>query len=103
MQYNYVIKPLAIVKVRAFYRNVYRKYPNTYSYYDMLRYINKTVDAIYCIEQSVLRWKPTIARWQKWQYMAQADNWYYAYTIDGDTITIHDACHAQNMHDSQKL
>ena len=69
----------------------------------MLRYINKTVDAIYCIEQSVLRRKPTIARWQKWQYMAQADNWYYAYTIDGDTITIHDACHAQNMHDSKKL
>jgi hypothetical protein len=25
------------------------------------------------------------------------DKWYYAYTIDGDTITIVDACHAQNM------
>ena len=25
--------------------------------------------------------------------------WYYAYTIDGDTITIQDACHAQNMHE----
>ena len=24
---------------------------------------------------------------------------YYAYTIDGDTITIQDACHAQNMHE----
>lgn len=59
MQYNYVIKPLAVSKVRSFYRNVYRRYPNTYSYYDMLRYINKTVD--------------------------------------GATITIHDACHAQNM------
>ena len=51
MQYNYIIKPLAVVKVRAFYRNVCLKYPNIYSYYDMLRYINKTVDAVYCIEQ----------------------------------------------------
>lgn len=23
----------------------------------------------------------------------------YAYTIEDDTITIHDACHQQNMHD----
>ena len=52
MQYNYAIKPLVIRKVRSFYRNVCKKYPNIYSYYDMLRYINKTVDAIYCIEQS---------------------------------------------------
>ncbi len=36
MQYKYEIKPLAIKKVRSFYRNVCLKYPNTYSYYDML-------------------------------------------------------------------
>lgn len=34
-------------------------------------------------------------------YMANTDKWYYAYTIDGDTITIQDACHAQNMHEDQ--
>ena len=96
MQYNYVIKPLAVSKVRSFYKNVYRRYPNTYSYYDMLRYINKTVDAIYCIERTALRRKPTIERWKGW-YMAHAGHWYYAYTVDGTTITIHDACHAQNM------
>ncbi len=96
MQYNYVIMPLAVRRVRSFYRNVYRKYPNTYSYYDMLRYINKTVDGIYCIEQSVLRRKPTIERWKKW-YMAHVDNWYYAYSFDGTNVVIHDACHAQNM------
>lgn len=96
MQYKYTIKPLAIRKVRSFYRNVCLKYPNIYSYYDMLRYINNTVDAIYCIEQSIPRRKPTIERWQKW-HMAHAGNWYYAYSIDGDTITIRDACHAQNM------
>jgi hypothetical protein len=96
MQYNYAIKPLVIRKVRSFYRNVCKKYPNIYSYYDMLRYINKTVDAIYCIEQSVPRRKPTIVRWKNWN-MAHAGNWYYAYSIDGNTITIYDACHAQNM------
>ena len=67
-----------------------------YSYYDMLRYINNTVDAIYCIEQTVLRRKPTIERWLKW-HMAHVGNWYYAYSIDGSTIIIHDACHEQNM------
>ena len=96
MQYNYAIKPLVIRKVRSFYRNVCKKYPNIYSYYDMLRYINKTVDAIYCIEQSVPRRKPTIERWKNWN-MAHAGTWYYAYSIDGNTITIYDACHAQNM------
>lgn len=95
-QYSYIIKPLAVRKVRAFYKNVYLKYPNTYSYYDMLRYINNTVDAIYCIEQTVLRRKPTIERWLKW-HMAHVGNWYYAYSIDGSTIIIHDACHEQNM------
>jgi hypothetical protein len=34
--------------------------------------------------------------------MANTDNWYFAYTIDDDTIVVHDACHAQNMHDPQK-
>ena len=95
-QYSYIIKPLAVRKVRAFYKNVYLKYPNTYSYYDMLRYINNTVDASYCMEQTVLRRKPTIERWLKW-HMAHVGNWYYAYSIDGSTIIIHDACHEQNM------
>ena len=31
--------------------------------------------------------------------MANTDKWYYAYTIDGNTITVVDACHSQNMHD----
>ena len=29
--------------------------------------------------------------------MANTDKWYFAYTIEDDTITIVDACHAQNM------
>ena len=31
--------------------------------------------------------------------MANTDKWYFAYRIDGDTITVVDACHAQNMHE----
>lgn len=98
MHYNYLIKPLAVRKVRLFYRNVQKKHSNIYAYSDMLRYINNTVDAIYGIEQTIARRKPTIKRWKNW-HMAHAGNWYYAYTIDGNTITIHDACHQQNMHE----
>ena len=98
MQYNYVIRPLAARKIRSFYRNVCLKYPNTYSYDDMVRYVNRTVDNIYKIEKNLLRRKPTIEQWQKSNWnMAQADKWYYAYIIENDTITIQDACHAQNM------
>ena len=35
--------------------------------------------------------------------MANTKKWYYAYVIDGDTILIKDACHAQNMHDSRNI
>ena len=31
--------------------------------------------------------------------MANTSRWYYAYRIDGDTVTVVDACHAQNMHE----
>lgn len=48
------------------------------------------------IEKSLLRREPTIERW-KGYHMANTDKWYFAYTIDDDTIIIVDACHAQNM------
>ncbi len=32
-------------------------------------------------------------------HMANTDKWYFAYTIEGNTIIIVDACHAQNMHE----
>ena len=98
MQYKYHISPVAVSKIRSFYRNMMLKYPNTYSYYDMLRYINKTVDSIYTIEQVAARRKPTISRWEKW-HMAHTGHWYYAYSINDDVITIHDTCHELNMYD----
>ena len=42
--------------------------------------------------------KPTISQWAGY-HMANTDKWYFAYTIEGDTITVVDACHAQNMHE----
>lgn len=32
--------------------------------------------------------------------MANTDKWYFAYTFDGETVTVVDACHAQNMRSS---
>ena len=98
MEYNYSITRKAIQKVRTFYRNVSRKYQYTYSKEDMRRNINQAVDDMYLIEKRWNRRIPTISRWQGY-HMETNGRWYYAYTIDGDIITIQDACHAQNMHE----
>ncbi len=65
----------------------------------MRRFINQYIDSMFQIEQSLLRRPPTLKRWQNegW-HMAKAGKWYYAYTINGDTITIEDTSHEQNMH-----
>ena len=42
----------------------------------------------------------TISQWAGY-HMANTDRWYFAYTIDGDTITVVDARHAQNMRSSE--
>jgi hypothetical protein len=55
---------------------------------------------MYQIERTLLRREPTLTRWNGC-HMANTDKWYFAYTIDGDTITIVDVCHAQNMHEKE--
>ena len=97
MRYKYKVKPLARRKIRSFYNNVAKKYKHTYSKWLMHKNIDDAVDAMLQIECTLLRREPTIERW-KGYYMANTDKWYFAYSIDGDTITIVDACHAQNMH-----
>ena len=96
MRYKYKVKPLARCKIRSFYNNVAKKYKHTYSKWLMHKNIDDAVDAMLQIECTLLRREPTIERW-KGYYMANTDKWYFAYSIDGDTITIVDACHAQNM------
>jgi len=96
---RYIIKRQAKYKIAMFYQNVIRKYRHTYSLELMDKNIDEALDAMFQIEQSLLRRKPTLKRWQKAEWhMANAGKWYYAYTISGDTITIEDACHEQNMH-----
>ena len=67
----------------------------------MRKNIDEAIDGVFGIESTLLRRLPTIERW-KGYYMANTDKWYYAYTIEGDTIVVRDACHAQNMHEDNK-
>lgn len=100
MPYKYSIKPEAVWQIESFYLNVSLRYRHTYSFEDQDRNVWQAFSGAFQIEKTLPRRKPTIGRWQKqgW-HMANSDKWYYAYTIDGDTITIQDACHAQNMHE----
>lgn len=98
MRYNYVIRPMAFQKIRKFYVNVARKYRHTYSYEDMERNVRDAFFSIYGIEKTLLRRTPTISRWAEF-HMANTSKWYYAYRIEGHSIIVVDACHAQNMHE----
>ena len=97
---RYIVKKRAARKINSFYHNVAKRYKHTYSEEMMQRNIDEAVDSIYQIERSLLRRKPTLERWSNY-HMANTDKWYFAYTIQGDTITIVDACHAQNMHEKK--
>ena len=94
--YKIVIRKRCVQKIVSFYRNVSNKYKHTYSQELMEKNVNDAYDSMFQIEQTLLRRNPSINRWRGY-YMANTDKWYFAYMIDGDTITIVDACHAQNM------
>ena len=98
IDYKYIIKPRAARKIFTFYSNVAKKYRHTYDKEDIKRDVQNAVFSIYQIERTLLRREPTLSRWSGY-YMANTDKWYFAYIIDGDTITVVDACHAQNMHE----
>ena len=97
-QYKYLYAKRTVAKIRSFYKNVAKKYRHTYSLEDMERNVRDAFFAIYAIERSLPRRKPTLSRWGGC-HMANTDKWYYAYVIEGDTIKVVDACHAQNMHE----
>ena len=98
---NYRIKKQCFRKIRAFYHNVAAKYKHTYSEEMMHHNIDDAIDSMYQIENTLLRREPTLQRWANY-HMANTDKWYFAYTYDGDTVTIVDACHAQNMYEENK-
>ena len=95
---NYRIKKQCFRKINSFYHNVAKKYKHTYSEEMMHQNIDDTIDSMYRIECTLHRRKPILSRWTNY-HMANTDKWYFAYTLDGDTVTIVDACHAQNMHE----
>lgn len=95
---KYIIKKRCAQKITIFYRNVSKKYLHTYSEEMMHKNADEAFDAIFRIENELLRREPTLSRWSGY-HMANTDKWYYAYTIDGDTIIVRDACLAQNMHE----
>ena len=94
--YKYRVKKRCALKINSFYHNVSKKYRHTYSEALMTKNIDDAMDSICQIERCLPRRKPTLQQWQGY-HMANADKWYFAYVIDGDTITVVDACHAQNM------
>ena len=91
---KYIVKKCSARKIDSFYHNVAKKYKHTYSEEMMQKNIDDAVDSIYQIEKTLPRRKPTLESWSNY-HMANTDKWYFAYIIDGDTITIVDACHAQ--------
>ena len=97
-EYQFIVKARAQRRIRLFYQNVARKYKHTYDIDDFIRDVQNAVYGIYQIEKTLLRREPTLKRWAGY-HMAHKGMWYFAYTIEGDTIFIEDACHAQIMHD----
>lgn len=95
---KHIIKPRAARKIYTFYGNVAKKYCHTFDKIDYMNNVSEALKAIYRIENGLLWRVPTISRWAGY-HMANTDKWYYAYTFDGETVTVVDACHAQNMHD----
>ncbi len=101
MKCDYVVKPRAVQKIRSFYRNVAKKYRHTFSYEDVMKSVHDAVFSIYKIENGLQRRRPVLPRWDGY-FMASANNWYFAYSIEDNKVIVVDACHAQNMHDGTK-
>jgi hypothetical protein len=95
---KYVIRKRCAQRITTFYRNVSKKYKHAYSLELMEKNVHDAYDSIFEIEKTLQRREPTISKW-KGYHMANTDKWYYAYIIEGDTVTVVDARHAQNMHD----
>ena len=60
---HYNINPNVYQKIDSFYENVALKYIHTYSYELMAKNISDAYNAIYQIENGLLRCQPTMSRW----------------------------------------
>ena len=60
---NHAIRQQVLNKISNFYHNVAKKYKHTYSEELMHKNIDNAYNAIYQIENGLLRRRPTISRW----------------------------------------
>lgn len=100
--YNYVIAETVQNNIVSFYTNVAKKYSHTYSFELMYKNIREAYYSIFRIENGLSRRQPIMSRWANY-HMANAGKWYFAYRIEGNTIYVEDACHAQNIHEQKEL
>ena len=98
-----IVNPTVYNEINDFYLNMHRKFRNSWGTEEIHKLIDNAVDSISKIENGLIRREPTISRWRGMYMATSADRrWYFAYRIDGDTIYVEDACHAQNMHEARK-
>lgn len=105
---KYIIKQQAINSICSFYDNTVNKaHKHVYSLSDYNNFVDKTYNDAMLIGTKTDKVKSNIntkmlntklfQEWAKSGYLVAASKkWYYAYTINGDTIIVHDACHKQN-------
>lgn len=104
---KYEIDILVYDKIDTFYVDVSKKYKHTYSEDLMLQNISDAYQSIYLIETSNPKIishrdpkKSNTKKFKEWSTLgylvATTKKWHYAYTIENDTIIVHDACHQQN-------
>lgn len=91
-----LILPQCTNNIKTFYLNDAKKYAHTYSSDLMHKNIDEAIDAMYQIENGLLRREPPIKRW-KGCFMANTKTWYFAYKVFDDVVVVVDACHSQNM------
>ena len=61
---RHVIRKKSLLKINSFYRNVSRKYKNSYSEELMHQNIDDAIDGMYQIEETLLRRLPILKRWE---------------------------------------
>lgn len=93
---KYIILPRCENNIKQFYLNVAKKYAHTYSKELMHKNVDEAVDAMYMIENGLLRRAPLLPEWEGC-YMANTNKWYFAYKVFDDVVVVIDACHSQNM------
>ncbi|GHT32953.1 hypothetical protein FACS189434_05960 [Bacteroidia bacterium] len=88
-------------RIRIFYDNAMRKYPNTYFPADADRDTDRVMEEVYKVTTNELWHKNDIKSVRGWEnYLvdySKETGWYFAYKIENDIIYIEDAENHRNM------